>query len=175
MPKLHVPDLARALNDIGKAAKDAATEELRHEANALRDQFVERIRRQDFPSFRRVPLSWQWQSRKAAWNLDPRVMIATGAYTRSIQVFEIPTRSGLQLRIGIHPSVAVRHPLSGRRKRIPMWLLACVHEFGSSAAKVPARPHWHPFFAEAHQVQAPDIARRMVQAVGRKISGRARP
>ncbi|OPZ66143.1 MAG: hypothetical protein BWY85_00079 [Firmicutes bacterium ADurb.Bin506] len=169
MAKLRIPDIEAVLNRARDVAVQASEDQLRRFAHQLRDQFVGRIRAQDFDSFRRVPLSWRWQNRKAALHLDERTMIATGEYLRSIQVFETRADGKLNLRIGIHPSKIVRHYKTGMRRRLPMWLLACVHEFGSSRAKVPARPHWGPFFQDVQQNVAPRTARELTQAVGRKV------
>lgn len=170
MPKLRVPDISARLAEASWAAAGAAEAEVRRFAADLKNRFVDRIRRQDFQSFRRIPLSWRWQLYKRRNHLDDRTMIATGAYLRSIATFETKTKTGFNIRIGIHPSVWVRHPVTGARKSTPMWRLACVHEFGSSRAHTPARPHWGPFFMEVALIEAPVEARRMVQAVGRKVA-----
>lgn len=169
MPRLRIPDLPRRLRAIGEAATSAANDEIRTYAHDLRDRFVDRIRRQDFSSFRAIPLSWRWSNRKAQLNFDPRTMIASGAYLNSIRVYETATKDGIRLHVGIHPSVVVRHHRTGVTRRLKMWQLALIHEFGSSAARIPARPHWGPFFLETHAQDMPRMIPQLVRAVGRRM------
>lgn len=169
MPRIRIQDVDAVLGRVEAAIVSGAEEQFRIAALQLKDDFVRRIRAQDFESFRRVPLSWQWQQRKARMGWDPRVMIATGEYANSIQTFETRAKGKLTIRIGIHPSKVCRNPITGIRKRMPMWLMACVHEYGSSRAKVPARPHWHPFFQNFVENEAQEVGRRMMQAVRKKV------
>ncbi len=180
-PRAHIPSLTAFLGKVKVAAVAAAEADLRAFAHEQRDAFVERIRQQDFDSFRRIPLSWAYRLRKRFHHLDPRTMIATGTYLDSIQVHERTTagrassgrfsaqeRPILVMEINIDPSARAMG-LDGTPTNVPMRMVAAVNEFGSSAAHVPARPHWAPFFLDMATNTAPVLGRRMTADIARAL------
>lgn len=80
-----------------------------------------------------VSLSRSWKSFKARHGLDPRILIATGAYVASIQPRQISKN-----RWTVAPAAGVK--MANRSKAMStlgLWL-----EFGT--ASMPARPHFRP-------------------------------
>ncbi|KKM03818.1 hypothetical protein LCGC14_1770640, partial [marine sediment metagenome] len=80
-----------------------------------------------------APLSRRWKSFKARHGLDPRVLIATGAYVASIQPRQIS-----QNRWTVAPAANVK--MANKNKAMStlgLWL-----EFGTVG--MPARPHFRP-------------------------------
>jgi len=83
------------------------------------------------------PLTTAYARYKLRNGLDGRTLIATGDYVRSIEIFRSETKeAGITYRVRTKPG---RH-YSG----LTFGELARVHEFGSSKAHIPARPHWRP-------------------------------
>lgn len=87
--------------------------------------------------FDHEPLSPAYARYKLRNGLDGRILLAMGDYVNSIEVFRSETKeAGITYRVRNKPG---RH-YSG----LTYQQLGLVHEFGSSKAGIPARPHWRP-------------------------------
>jgi hypothetical protein len=80
-----------------------------------------------------------YQRWKAKNQLDPRILIATGAYVSAIKAKKLPDGS---VEINVPDET---HPTA----KISYRLLGAVHEFGqikwqNTGRGIPARPHWRP-------------------------------
>lgn len=89
-----------------------------------------RIREQRIPM---AALSRSWKSFKARHGLDPRILIATGAYVASIQPRQLSKN-----RWTVAPGANIK--MANKNKA--MSTLALWLEFGTS--NMPARPHFRP-------------------------------
>jgi hypothetical protein len=124
---------AHALARVGQFAEQETT------------AFKKRIKDQDFRDFHAIPLSPVTLAAKRRAGVDLRVMIATKTYVNSIQVFrrKHDNGRGARFRIGFHPQKKARDNY-GHIVDILLSDVARIQEYGSRAAKIPARKHWRP-------------------------------
>lgn len=179
-----IPKFAPLARAISVAANSRLVDLMDAYAESERAEFVGRIRDQRFASFVVINypesgtnLSPQWIARKAAKDADPRTMIATEHYVRSIRVFRRLNRGhrGGLWRIGFHPRVQARDL---DHKVVPITLddVASIHENGNKLT--PARPHWGPnrnrMIREAPAVRremSAEILKSVKKAVGNRMAG----
>lgn len=139
----HIPAFRKVADPLTNARKitDAQVGEFaRREAASFRAK----IRAQDFESFTRVPLSPVTIQQKTLLKLDLRTMIATGHYTKSIKVIRwVPAPRTIRYRIGFADNDRA-HDSDGVPIALTLNRLAEIHEKGSQANNIPARPHWGP-------------------------------
>lgn len=168
--KSHIPNFRRVAEAIGEIAQAVAEEEVETFAEEERETFVEEVKRQRFPDFNAAPLNPHYRARKIKQGLDPRVMIRTGHYLDSIQVFmRRDTKRRVMFHVGFHKRARVR---DDKGKPLPFLLrhLARVHEEGSAKLNIPRRRHWRPHY-EAMRGRAPRVRARIraqVRARARK-------
>ncbi len=140
----QIPNIPKALKRFQKIAWTVTSAMVLDFVEDERQRFIRRIKRQDFESFRILPLSPRWLKKKIAAGVDDRVMIATGHYLRSIKVFTKAHRDTLlDIRIGFDRRTLARD-FKGHTIPFALYKVATVQEKGSVKAKVPARPHWEP-------------------------------
>jgi hypothetical protein len=178
------PDIGALLRKAGKAAEKVLVAEVAAFSHRECDAFKHKIETQQFDSFRFRPLQSWYVAMKRRLRRDTRVMIATGEYLKSIQVWEVPRQSrdalgrfGTNTRsanvhmwtIGIPLSARVRDMFTRQLTNVPMVVLAKEQEYGSSKGHVPARPHWHPFFMEMVTKDAPRFAATVAPVVSKAI------
>lgn len=174
--KSSIPSFKHAAALMVKVGHEIAEVEMAAFAEAEKNRFQQRIRRQNFPAFHQIPLSKLRLDQKAALGLDLRVMIATSHYVNSIKVRRRRFLNGtVQYHIGFHPSTRARNP-DGSLAPITLEEVARVQEYGSHAANVPPRPHWRPHLQEmagramvVHRRIAAQAARRVNQLLKRGL------
>jgi len=117
-----------------KMALDAGPMAVQDLSRQLAEEFADDLKRLiEQQAFAWVPLSSKYSRRKQMLRLDPRILIATGRYVRSIRPVQQPDGSWV---VGIPPTPLFpgsRHTLQD----LARWL-----EFGTR--NMPARPHWRP-------------------------------
>lgn len=173
----HIPDFRALSRQVRDVAREALFEGLREYAEEQRDEFVEAIELQAFPSFQEIfypesetNLSPGWLARKERAGADLRTMIATSWYKDHIQVFTRKARHKGEpsvIRVGFHPQVKARD-LHGRVEDITLNLVAIYNEHGSLDGRLPARPHWRPHFQRMH-ARARKTRERMVAEIREKL------
>lgn len=167
----HVPNFDAVVREFSRVALETGKVAVRLFAEQETRRFKERIKTQRFTSFVDVPLSPSYLQHKINAGLDPRTMISTGHYVRSIRVFQRNEPAYLKLRIGFHPRAQARTE-DGKVAPIKLNLLAKVHEFGAETRNIPARPHWRPHLAEMRrratamrQTIKTEILRRLARVI----------
>jgi hypothetical protein len=177
VPKLqkpHIPDLKRILTQFAKIANEVMEEEVEAFNELELARFVERIERQDFFSFRAIPLNSAYLAKKIAEGADPRVMIASAFYKDNIRIFRRKDGKHQTLYyIGFDKRTHARD-LKGRRVPILLVDVAWVQEKGSLKANVPERPHWGPHFQDMHkraEAVRVDIQTETIKRAKRKFPG----
>lgn len=173
-PTAHIPDfriVSRTAHGLARRAVD--TEVATFADDQLRG-FKTRIQAQAFVSFKVVHypesgtnLSPRWLATKAAAGADPRTLIATGHYWRSLRVFRHKGVAETTFRIDFPPNAHARD-LHGRTAAITLSDLARVLEFGTRDGRIPPRPHWRPHKLVLH-VAARSARVRCNRAIGRKL------
>lgn len=143
--KPHIPDFKKVVVVILKSFATRVEEKVEAYAREHARRFQERIRRQDFKSFKAIPLSPVTIAKKKAAGVDLRTMIATKTYINSIGVHHKTYRKERRKvwRIGFNPrKLAVDY--YGNKTDITLEEVARIQEHGSHTANIPARPHWRP-------------------------------
>lgn len=168
MPTAHVPNFSAAL--IHRVATRVAREGVLAFAEYHRGEFSRRILAQDFESFQTIfypesgtNLSPRWIARKRAAGADLRTMLATHHYLNSIETFSRMRGRTMDVRVGFHHQARARN-LKGEIVAITLDHLARLHEHGSFANNLPARPHWWPHLQRMH-AEAPALRRRLSHAI----------
>lgn len=142
----QIPKIKYALKQFEEIAWEVTLEEVVAFAEREKQEFIRRIKRQDFQSFRATPLSPKWLGKKERAGVDTRVMIATQHYIRSIQMFtRKEDRKKILLHIGFDRRTLARN-LKNQPIPYPLYKIARVQEHGSEKMKVPPRPHWRPHY-----------------------------
>lgn len=121
------------------------------------------LQRQDLPfaarrPYKHTPLAQSTVESKAREGNDGRPLIETGALTEAIEVFE-GEQSGVKYYL-----VRVRPGQHRGSVTVDYNKLMRIHEFGSRAAGVPARPVWRPALAEIKKVWDSLAYKRFVKA-----------
>jgi len=150
------------------SAMTATARQMHSVADEFRDTLQEVIRSQLMAW---KPLSPGYQKAKKKSGLDERILIATGEYVSKICVMREETKNGVLYSVGF-PSGAL-HEGSG----LPLHVLARVHEFGSSKAHVPPRPHWRPtisMFMSRVPRMTKDIQEDIIRALHKSYKRRFR-
>lgn len=184
--KAVIPDFAKLANRFTQFAEHLVTEKVATWADQERQAFVRRIKNQDFPAFRDVPLSWRTLSKKRALHLSLMTMISTGEYVNAINVYRQPLRtattsrgkrkySGTRIVVGIHPNKRARDEATHElRHDVSLQMVARIHEYGAPRANIPARPHWGPHLLSMHS-RARKFRRSLAQLVIREWDRRMQP
>lgn len=167
LPKPHIPDFKRVVRRFASIAETTARERVGEFVRSERDGFVRRIEEQQFHDFDITPLSPRYAAWKAKRGLDPRILIRTGHYLRSIRTFEFEGKNGIQYRIGFD-SNAVAVDADGHPTSFPLHRLAAVLEYGSVAAHIPRRRHWRPHLVEMKK-RAPSVRKRIASEAMRRF------
>lgn len=147
--KPHIPPFHKLVIAAKERAGRVLEEEVKRFADEEQQAFVQRIDKQEFPSFDAQPLSPRYAAWKKKKGLDERVMIATGWYIENIKVWK-RKESGTRRTaffVGFHKRVQARDH-KGRIVPVLLSTVARVHEHGSVKMNVPARPHWGPQYKE---------------------------
>lgn len=180
--KSQIPDFGALRRRVADIANESGLDELETYADEARDDFVDKIERQAFDSFRVIlypesgtNLSPDWLARKERAGADLRTMIATEHYKESIGVHRSSARSkkaqrkrknrgrGATLRIGFH-HLAKARDLNGKVVDITLNRVAITQEKGSVKARIPARPHWRPHL-DAMRSKAPATRKRIKRRI----------
>lgn len=117
-------------------AREAATESMKEVAEFAHGRWVFHLESQDLPL---VPLTKKYLQLKLRLGLDPRTLIASGAYLEAIVLLELVP--DLVWRVG--PDPESRHKPSG----LKFDQLIRIHEFGTEV--IPARPVLQEVIREA--------------------------
>lgn len=145
-PKRRFPSWKK----IEKALR-IATERLEKDTTAFAMQekqgFIQRIKDQKFPSFKKYPLSPKYLAKKKKAGADLRTMIASKHYVQSIKLFRSRKDGDLKLRIGFAP-YAKAWTMTGEKTKIPLSVVIRANELGSAASNLPPRAHWGPYRRE---------------------------
>ncbi len=164
MGKATIPSFKKATalirQSVERVIVPAIEDTLEHE----REGFQRFIRQQRFPAARMIPLSANWLGRKRALGLDLRTLISTGTYVRNIRVFHRRDRA-LRMRswrVDLPPTMHARTP-EGRISPITLQELAAIQEYGTT--RVPARPHWRPYWMAAGRRVRTSVANANLRAV----------
>jgi hypothetical protein len=107
------------------------------------------------------PLSEWYARRKERLGLDPRILIATGAYVDSIGA----RWRAAKTKVYVGPPPEEKHPDSN----ITYTMLGAVHEFGSKSRNIPARPHWRPTLSQWKKRRRVATLEHMGERVAEKI------
>lgn len=169
--KNHIPDIRKVLRIVSQEANRVGREEVRGFAEAEAEAFKRVILAQKPISFKRVPLSETYAYWKIVRGLDPRVMIRTGHYVQSIKVLEkIPHLGARVFHVGFDKEERAVDE-KGHPTTLPLHVLAAVHELGSHAAAVPARPHWRPHYLAMAQ-RAVSLRKQIAISIAQSASKR---
>lgn len=115
-------------NNLGYKIKHSFQLAANSQARATQKNIVSGIQSQ---SYGHAPLSASTKEYKARKGLDSRILIATGTYIKSIEVWRDDENTWC---VGVKKGT--RHPSNGEDVgQIGLWL-----EYGTS--NMPARPHW---------------------------------
>lgn len=114
-----------------KAARVAADELTREAAKEAAESLKQIILEQ---KYKWKPLSAPYRRWKKLAGRDERILISTGEFVASIGWWEDEH--------GVH--VGFRAQAEHRESSLPLNYLARIHEFGSAARGIPARPLWRP-------------------------------
>ena len=114
-------------------------------------------------SFNHAPLSPTYLKHKARQGLDTRILIAKMDYLKSIRV----QRKDKNTFITGVPRKAIHY--SG----LTYEQLAAIHEYGSPARNIPARPHWRHTIKK-HIALQPKYEQEMRQRLLRNVERRLR-
>ena len=169
--KPQIPNLRAAFKAVAKTVPPAVEKAVDAWMEEQRLDFIDRIQKQRFVSFRVIlypesgtNLSPRWLAVKAAYGADLRTMIATGHYVSQIKLWKSGKGRDRRYRIGFHANTKARD-LNGHVVDFPLWRVARVQEFGSDAAQIPPRPHWRPY-ANLMRRRAPAARRACAHAAG---------
>ena len=169
----HIPDFQQFIRIVRDTVKTAPLQMIHEFAGAELQRFKKRILKQEFKSFKEIPLSPAWVARKLRAHRDLRVMLATHHYTNSIKIFTRKGADGATLvYIGFDKRANARN-LKGEVIPFKLYKLARVQEYGSAKANVPSRPHWRPHLMEMKQ-RAVLARKKMVKRMVTTIKGRMR-
>lgn len=161
----HIPKFKKVRNLIEREVKKAAKKHLHDFAVELRGRLFSRIELQQFEDFKRIPLTDAWAKRKQRTGLDPRVMIATGYYHKSIRVIK---HSDISFEVGL-PEGKFAKNKTGANKKITLKHLAAIQEYGSASQGIPARAHWRIMLGEA-RAEAPKVAKKISDEVAATVN-----
>jgi Na+-translocating ferredoxin:NAD+ oxidoreductase RnfG subunit len=142
--KAHIPDFSPRAEKFAAEAHALAEKNIKAFAEEEAARFRTAIMRQSFPAFRQNPLAESTLAIKASKGLDHRVMMANKHYVKSIKVFRTELPDGVvQFRVGFAEN-ALAKDYDGKFTDVLLSEVARIHEYGSEAAKIPARSHWRP-------------------------------
>jgi len=161
---LRSPNVAKVLSAFRDRAVTIATKDIRGFAHEEQRGFVKRIEDQNFQSFSRPYLSWATLAKRRKRGITSRkVLIARGRYVDNIRVHERPRPKDRahDFLIGVHEDVRVADPDTGAPTDLPMTWIAKVNEVGSEKLRIPARPHWWPYFIEMLHQRVPALKKRI--------------
>jgi len=130
-------------NVVKNAQVEVFKGELKRVAHEAKRDLKKRIADQ---AFKWKPLSPKYKARKERLGLDPRTLIATGKYLKSIRVASRMYGNNLSYQLGTRKDT---HGPSG----LPYIELARLMEYGSRKRKLPARPHWRPTIRKYRRLQ----------------------
>jgi hypothetical protein len=134
-----------------------------HIAGEVRDTIL-RQTQSDWP-----PLSPNYARHKALHGLDPRMLIATGAYVHSI----VPRRNGPN-SYTVAPSEEPLTDSKGRPTGYTLTDLGAWLEFGTlnpdGTQKMPPRPHWRPVLDDYSHDQT-EVEKEMQTRISESIRG----
>lgn len=157
--------LVSAMGSVNKPGRILfeVRQDLESTAKDLAQEVRDAIYTEKFPAPALSRKYLRWKIRKG---LDPRKLIATKKYVRSIQFYKTDYGGYIGVKRGDHVTKYVRKDGTITFKRIPYWKLQRIHEYG--LGNVPARPVWRPIMREWKQRRR-DIGLRMKYRVGREL------
>lgn len=137
-------------------------------AEEFRLDLISKVKKQ---AFKWPPLNPDYKASKIRAGLDQRMLIATGAYLKSIESKLVETGE-TRVVYEVAPSKKKLKSSEGSAEGLTYRQLARIHERGSQARNIPPRPHWGPTtrkFQDMSEVYSEQLQRKFNESVGRKI------
>jgi hypothetical protein len=133
----------RTLNRLGPNIKEASIAAQMGVMNDIKNRVKGHLRNQDIPEMTSKPYNDQYAKAKKELGRDPRFLMSSGTYYRSIQVWKVGTFNFAF--VGVRNGIKTKS-LTGNASRLDVARIAYMHEMGGK--HLPRRPLWNPTIRE---------------------------
>lgn len=133
----------RVLNKLGPTIKRSSIDAQMAVMKDIKGRIKAHLRNQDIPEMTSKPYSSKYREAKSEKSRDPRFLMSTGTYYRSIEVWKsgnfnfafVGVRNGIKTKT-----------IKGGNSRLDVARIAYMNEMGGK--KLPRRPLWNPTIKE---------------------------